>query len=221
MFKNKAQIVYSLVLILCTLLAANSTHAKKIPSSAEDVQPIMVGQTLPKITLTGVDGKPVDLNQSVTQQPTLLVFYRGGWCPYCNAHLADLRKIESDLKNLGYQIIAVSPDRPELLQQTDQKHDLNYTLLSDSKMEAAKALGIAYKLDKGARKEYQEYGIDLEKSSGQKHHLLPVPAAFLLNKEGEVTFSFVAPDYTTRVDNEILLAAAKSQLKASKSPPKE
>lgn len=211
MTKPKLNIAYALLFALCSLMAISHAHAAGIPKRAEDVQPIMVGESLPEITLTTTDNKPFDLNQAIKQHPTLLVFYRGGWCPYCNTHLADLRKIEGDLKDLGFQIIAVSPDLPEFLQQTDDKHKLGYTLLSDAKMQAAKALGVAFKVDKDTRKQYQEYGIDLAKSSGEKHSLLPVPAAFLLNTEGKVTFSFVAPDYTVRVDNQVVLAAAKAQ----------
>lgn len=221
MIKPKRNIAYSLAFTLCSLFFVNHAGAGDVPKRAEDVQPIMVGETIPNLTLTSADNKAVNLNQAVKKQPTLLVFYRGGWCPYCNTHLADLRKIEDELKALGFQIFAISPDQPKFLQQTDAKHKLGYTLLSDSDMNAAKALGIAFEVDKETREQYQQYGIDLEKSSGQKHHLLPVPAAFLLNKEGQITFSFVAPDYTTRVDNEILLAAAKAQLKAPKKTAKE
>lgn len=210
MLKAKSQFVYLLVVFFTSLVLSTQAHAKGLPTKPEDIKPIMVGQSLPSIMLISADNKPFNLNEAIKQQPTLLIFYRGGWCPYCNTHLADLRKIEGDLKALGFQILAISPDLPEFLQQTEDKHKLNYTLLSDSKMDAAKALGIAFKVDKNTRKEYQEYGIDLQKSSGEKHHLLPVPAAFVLNTEGQVTFSFVAPDYTVRIDNDVLLAAAKS-----------
>lgn len=208
MFKTK--FIYSLLALLAIFALNTQSHAEEIPTKPEEIRPIMVGQSLPPITLTGADNKPFNLNKAIKQQPTLLVFYRGGWCPYCNTHLANLRKIEGDLKALGFQILAVSPDLPEFLQQTEDKQKLNYTLLSDSQMGAARALGIAFKVDKSTRTKYQEYGIDLEKNSGEKHHLLPVPAAFILNTDGQVTFSFVAPDYTVRIDNEVLLAAAKS-----------
>ena len=73
-----------------------------------------------------------------------MIVYRGGWCPYCNLHLAALRKVEQPLKEMGFQIIAISPDKPEELMKTDEKHTLGYTLLSDSSATAIKALGLLF-----------------------------------------------------------------------------
>lgn len=202
-----------LLLSIVSALIAHPAWADSPPKNAADIDPIMVGEVLPPITLVDINNKPFDLNKAVQQKPTLLIFYRGGWCPYCNRHLAELRKIEKELTGLGFQIFAISPDLPEFLKQTIDKHGLNYTLLSDNTMAASKALGLAFELDTETLKKYQEYNIDLEKNSGQKHHLLPVPAALLVDTGGKVTFAFVAPDYTVRVDNEVLMAAARAQIK--------
>ena len=83
-------------------------------------------------------------------------------------------------------------------------------------MASAKALGLAFQVDAETLKLYQSYNIDLERNSGQKHHLLPVPAALLVNTDGVVTFTFVAPNYKVRVDNDVILAAAKSLISNQK-----
>ncbi len=199
-----------LLTFFCTLLP--SVYASDVPLSAKDVQPILVGETVPEMALKNIAGDKVMLRALIQEKPTVLIFYRGSWCPYCNTHLANLRKIEDDLKQLGFQIVAVSPDQPAFLKETVQKNQLGYTLLSDSDMALAKALGLAYKVDDDTIQKYDEYGIDLEKNAGRGHHLLPVPAAILVNTEGQVTFTFVAPDYKVRVDNTVLLAAAKAQV---------
>lgn len=208
------QLKNTLILTLFSLLLLPSVGAARVADTAEDIQPIMVGAGLPEVTLTNINGEKVNLNELVKAKPTLLVFYRGSWCPYCNAHLADLRKIDDDLNKMGFQILAISPDQPKFLKEAIEKNKLDYTLLSDSDMSAAKALGLAFKVGDDTIKKYTEYGIDLEKNSGHSHHLLPVPAAILVNTKGEVTFTFVAPDYKVRVDNDLLLAAAKAQLSA-------
>ncbi len=146
-------------------------------------------------------------------KPTVLIFYRGGWCPYCNTQLAGLREIETQVVQLGYQIIAVSPDRPEKLRESLQKHNMNYLLLSDSKMDAATAFGIAYEVDDETSQKYSQYGIDLENVSGEKHHLLPVPSVFIISKDGKIKFHYVNPDYKIRIDPELLLTAARAVLK--------
>ncbi|WP_053980366.1 peroxiredoxin-like family protein [Marinagarivorans algicola] len=200
----------ALLLGAASVVSADGYKAGAPAQNADEIRPILIGQEMPKITLTTPEGKPFDLNKAMAQKPTLLVFYRGGWCPYCNLHLAALRKVEKPLKELGFQIIAVSPDKPEELTKTDEKHSLGYTLLSDSHATAIKALGLAFEVDAVTRVKYKTYGIDLEKSSGQDHHLLPAPAALLVNKDGLVTFSFISPNYKVRVDNELIMAAAKA-----------
>ena len=122
-------------------------------------------------------------------------------------------RIEPALLELGYQIIAISADRPEVLQQSQQKHNPNYLLLSDSSMQGAKALGIAWKADAATLKKLQGFGIDIEQASGEKHHILPVPAAYVLGTDGVIKFAYINPDHKVRVPSAVLLTAAQEALK--------
>ena len=205
----------TLILAIATLSASfnasSSPSASKIPTQASDICPIKVGESLPDITLKDINGQSFDLNKAIKQAPTLLIFYRGSWCPYCNVHLGELKTIEKELKSLGYQIIAISPDLPKNLKMSLDKSELTYTLLSDSTADAAKSLGLAFTVDDETFKMLIGYNIDIEKASGQTHRILPVPAALLLDQTGKVTFSFYSPDYKVRVDKRVLLAAAQSQ----------
>ncbi len=126
--------------------------------------------------------------------------------------MGELIKIEPELLKIGYQVIALSADKPEYLQKSQLKHKPNYLLLSDSTMEAAMAFGVAFKVDAQTVEKYKEFGADLEQASGKTHHLLPVPAAFVIGSDGVVKFSYVNPDFKTRVSSDVLLAAAKSAL---------
>ena len=155
------------------------------------------------------------LVNEVSKKPTILVFYRGGWCPYCSSHLSDLYSIEKELLDLGYQIAAVSIDKPEKLKETLDKTKINYTLLSDSDAEASKAFGLAFKVADEYNNKLKDYGISLEEASGRDHHILPVPAAFVINKKGVIKYSYVNPDHTIRVDPQVLLKAAKMSLEES------
>lgn len=192
-----------------------------IPASADGICPVKIGAKLPALALTTVEGKAFDVNAVVAKKPTVLVFYRGGWCPYCNLQLASLQDIEPKLLAMGYQIIAVSTDRLEGLRKSIEKHDLKYTLLSDSKMDGAKALGIAYKVDDATVERYKQYGIDLEKASGEKHHLLPVPSVFMLGTDGTISFEYINPNYKVRLNPDLLLAAAKAGLEGLTSANKQ
>lgn len=110
---------------------------------------------------------------------------------------------------MGYQILAITPDSVAQLGESKGKIEMSYQLLSDSKMEASQAFGLAYQVDDKTLERYKGYGIDLEAASGEKHHLLPVPAVFFVGTDGVIDFSYVNPDYRVRIEPEILLAAAK------------
>lgn len=195
--------------------------AKPVPDSAELIQPVKVGETVPDVTLTNADGMTFKLMKLVKHQPTILIFYRGGWCVYCNTQLGQLKQIEVPLQKLGYQILAVSPDKVEKIRESLQKYDLSYMLVSDSDAEAIKAFGLAFRVDDATfNKMKKDFGIDLEEHSGKSHHLLPVPAAFVLDKKGKILYSYVNPDYRVRVDSQALLSAAEQAVRSKGSAAK-
>ncbi len=187
----------------------NKNTAAKI---SEQICPLLIGAKVPPLTLTNVDGKSINLNKAVALKPTVLIFYRGGWCPFCNLHLAELKDIEDDLIQLGYQILAVSMDRPAKLRESMQKHEMNYTLLSDSAAAAAKAFGLAFKVEDEHINKLKGFGMNLEEASGQEHHILPVPAAFIIGTDGLIKFEYVNPNYKVRIKADVLLAAARAYL---------
>ncbi len=126
--------------------------------------------------------------------------------------MGELIRIEPQLLELGYQIIAISADKPESLQQSRSKLKPNYLLLSDSSMAGARAFGIAFRVDEKGIEVFKKYGVDLEAASGEKHHVLPVPSAYIVGTDGMIKFSYVNPDYKVRVNAEVLLAAARAAL---------
>ena len=103
----------------------------------------------------------------------------------------------------------MSADRPEKLIDSLKKHDLTYTLLSDHRMDAARAFGIAFQVDEAGLAQFEKYGIDLEEASGETHHVLPVPSVFLIDGTGVVRFRHFDPDYTKRLETDQLMAAAR------------
>ncbi|MCU0448762.1 MAG: AhpC/TSA family protein [Bernardetiaceae bacterium] len=182
----------------------------QVPAKPEDISPLLVGEKIPEVSLGQLDGGKVSLPQLVKRQPTVLVFYRGGWCPYCNTQLAGLQSVEEKLKQAGYQIVAVSPDKAADLQASVDKHQLSYTLLADSKLEAAQQFGLAFQ----APSQYS--GILAKASGGQNPGWLPVPAVYIIAPDGTILFSYVAPNYKQRLSGAVLLAAAEALAKEAK-----
>lgn len=197
----------------CALLSAPAlaqTARSDVPTDATQICPVLTGAPMPSVTVRDAAGNEVDLAARVARKPTLLLFYRGGWCPYCNRHLSAVQEVADELHAMGVRILALSPDRPGLLPGLVEKHGLGYELLSDSEMTAARAFGLAFRLDEAQYERLKGYGHDLEADSGQTHHELPVPAAFVVGTDGTILFSYVNPNYKTRVDAGVLLAAASA-----------
>ena len=202
--------MYYLVLVFA--LIAMSTSLSAQGQTAQDICPILIGTDLPDATVRNIEGADVQVSSVTNGQPTVMIIYRGSWCPYCNKHFSKIGGIEAELKEMGYQMVAVSPDTPENLTKTIDKNDLTYTLLSDSKLDFINALGLSFLVDDKTIKRYKMYGINLEKASGEAHHRLPVPALLIIDKEGMVQFTYVNPNYKVRANPDVVLAAARAAL---------
>ncbi|MGK9117982.1 peroxiredoxin-like family protein [Olivibacter jilunii] len=180
----------------------------KAPESPEDISPLLTGETIPMITLKDVSGKDFELHQAVATKPTILVFYRGGWCPYCSKQLAALQELMPELEKMGYQLIAISTDSPEGLQASATEKHLGYTLLSDANLNASKRFGLAFK----APKAYWEM---LPETTGgmDQELLLPVPSVFILDKSGKIHYEYINPDFKQRLSTELLKAVTQTLYK--------
>lgn len=172
-----------------------------VATSANDVKPVDVGAKAPTGQVDRADGTKADLATLYAEKPTVLIFYRGGWCPFCTAHLAAIGAMQEELVAMGYQIIAISPEAAARTSATAEKHQINFTLLGDPDANVIKAFGLAFKLDDATLEKYKGYGIDLEVSSGGRtHHILPVPAAYVIDKQGKIRYAHWDADYKARID---------------------
>jgi len=200
------------VLLVCSLsgpLLAQDTRSV-IHESAQEVQPLLSGMKAPAFTVRDVEGNAVAIDPAKLEKPLVLTFYRGGWCPFCNLHLAEMRHAEKELNELGFDLWFISIDKPELLYASLQEPDTSYTIYSDSSLEATRAFGLAFKVDDATFERYMGYGIDLEGASGETHHVLPAPATFIIGTNGIINFQYTNPEYTVRLHPDVLLAAARA-----------
>lgn len=180
-----------------------------IAEKAEDVTPLLNGQTVPNVTLKTAGGAPVSLRAAVMAKPSVILFYRGGWCPYCNRQLAELKDIEQDLVDLGYQVLAISPESPSRLQEQKLETEFAVQLLSDAKLEAIRQFGIGFYMPEDKAKLYKEkMDISLTRDANSKP-VLPAPAIFITDQKGVIQFSYVNPNFKVRPSAELILQAAK------------
>jgi peroxiredoxin len=189
-----------LLFIFLATLSTIANAQNTVPKSATEIAPLLIGEKIPDITLKTAENAVVQLSDLFKKKKTVLVFYRGGWCPYCNAHLQALAEAEKQILDLGYQIIAISPDAPENLKITEEKDKIKYTLLSDSKGELIKAVGIAYEAPENYKSVINVH------SKGDNTSLLPVPSVFVLNPESDILFEYIAPDFKHRITTDLLVS---------------
>lgn len=197
---NFKHFITGITLVAAIIMGDNQVKAQGIyPERPEDISPLLIGEQIPEVKLVDAMAKTFDLNKAIASQPTILIFYRGGWCPYCNLELSGLQEIEGELRKTGYQIIAVSTDKPDNLKQSMEKGKLSYTLLSDADLNFSKQMGIAFKAP-------EAYHKMLFKTTDQKNTdmLLPVPSVFILNKKGEIRFEYIEPNFRERISPGLL-----------------
>ena len=194
--------------LLLIMSALASVARAELPADPAAVTPLPVGAPAPDFTVHRADGTPYVFNSRHLVAPHIVIFYRGGWCPYCNAQLADLRLVEPKLRASGFVILFVSTDRPELLYSSLKAADIHYTLLSDGQLLAAKAFHIAYHLDEAAYARQLKFGVDLEATTGSSEHALPVPSVFVIDTSGVIRFEYSNPDYKVRLGADELWKAA-------------
>ena len=207
MNKGFSGLIMALLMGFSTVCMAERTD---IHSSAEEVQPLLVGMKAPDFTLRDVEDQTFRFESGAQDKPIVLTFFRGGWCPYCNLHLAELRLAEKQLREMDFNIWFISIDSPEFLLESLDDPDIGYTLYSDSSLSATRAFGLAFQVDDELNERYLSWNIDLEKASGETHHVLPAPATYLIGTDGLINFAYINPDYKVRLHPDVLMAAAKA-----------
>jgi peroxiredoxin len=200
--------LYPQLIGLLGVLASASAFAG-IPDSPQQVQPLVVGARAPLFSARTTEGALRTFGPDSYKKPLVVIFYRGGWCPYCNAQLSDLHLVEPKLRKSGFEIVFLSTDRPDLLYSSLKATDIHYTLLSDNHLEAAKSFHVAYHVDEATFAKMREYGVDLEASTGTKQHELPVPSVFIIDTSGTIRFVYSNPDYKIRLGADELWTAAQ------------
>jgi len=201
--------------LICSLSNQHSYAETLIAETAYDVEPLQVGQSAPRFVARTVDNDLFSFNPGTLERPVILVSFRGGWCPFCNMHLSELRDVIPEINALGVDVLFLSGDRPELLyrslkRETQEEIDgLGYQILSDADASAAIALGIAFKASRATIERRNAKGQDIAGSSMLRHGILPVPSVFAVGTDGVIAFSHVNADYKVRLPADDLFRVAR------------
>ncbi len=211
-----AALLTVMVLSLACSMTLQYGHADvPIAATAQDIQPLTTGDEAPRFILRTVNNDEFVFNPRELERPAVIITFRGGWCPFCNMHLSELRHVVGEIDSLGVDVLFLSGDRPDQLYESldrETQEDiagLGYTIYSDADAQAAVALGIAFRAAQGTIDRRLEKGQDIEASSMQRHGVLPVPSVFAIGRDGVIAFAYSNADYKVRLPADELLAVAK------------
>ena len=179
-------------LLLATPALAQTTPAPLTASA------LTVGETAPAFKSQDTAGRPVELAQLLKKGPVVLYFYRGQWCPYCNKQLSQLQDSLQTLTAKGAQVVVITPETQTNIDKTVEKTKLSIPIVHDQDFAIMKAYKTAFTVDDATVQKYQIHGIDLKGANGADVAVLPVPATYVIGRDGKIKYAFFNPDYRHR-----------------------
>lgn len=192
------------------LALMNTTNEELIAQHIKD-NALQIGQKVENFSLANHNGENIELADLLKKGPVIISFYRGGWCPYCNLELKALNDYLPQFKTQSAQLVAISPQLPDETLSTAQKNDLEFDVLCDVSNKVAEQFGLLLTLDERIQALYTQFGIDFEHYYGDKSFKLPLPATYVINQEGVITYAFLSEDYTLRAEPIDVMTALESE----------
>lgn len=168
------------------------------------------GEAAPLFQLPNAVGKTISLQNELKKGVVVLVWYRGGWCPYCNTMLHELQLYLPVIKAAGANLLAISPEMPDHSLSTSEKHQLQFEVLSDHDNTVAKSYGITYQLDSATA---EAYGKTLAQHNGNNKAELPLAAVYIIDQQGVIRYTFLDADFRRRAEPYDIVATVQNLAK--------
>ena len=192
-------------------LAVMDAETSRLTASDLAAHALKVGDATPDFILPDANGLPVRFRSLLHHGPVVIVFYRGGWCPYCNLNLRGFQRALPKLQELGAQVVAISPQLPDNSLSTQERNELAFPVLSDVGNKVARQFGIVFELNDELLALYRQFGHALEEANGEGgKRELPIPATFLADPRGIIRLAYVDVDYTRRMDPDDVIETLKT-----------
>ena len=190
--------------------AVYEAKLEEIRASFVSETAVGVGHKAPGFDLPGIDGRRLMLDDILRQGSVVLTFYRGGWCPYCNIQLRAYQAILPQITALGGRLVAVSPQLPDGSLSTAEKNSLTFDVLSDVGNEVAHRYGLVFTLPAELRDAMRASNKALPAINGDDSWELPVPATFVVGRDGRVAFASLDIDHRARPEPEAVLEGLRA-----------
>jgi peroxiredoxin len=184
-----------IILFACFLgIISNSLYAQEKPEG------LFINSKAPEFKAVDQNGNEIILKDLRKTGPIILVFYRGYWSPYCMKYLKQLQDSVEQIKEKGAHLLAVSPEVDSAMMKTLEKINAGYSIISDVEMKIMKAYDVKYQVTEKEYSRLKMSEIDLAKNNAQKPDaaFLPIPAVYIIGKDGEIKYRFFETDYKKR-----------------------
>ena len=189
----------------------------ELVASGQAGRALKAGDRAPSFVLSDADGATVSSEERLARGPLVLTFYRGIWCPYCNMDLQAIEAAAADIRALGASLVAISPQTAANSRRSQRENNLSFPVLNDAGGAVAEAFGLKFRLPDDLIAVYGQFGVDLPKINGDPSWTLPMPARYVIGRDGVIAYAEVNPDYTHRPDPEELLPTLRSLLAAARA----
>ena len=159
---------------------------------------LAVGAAAPSFQLPDQDGKVVSSQELLRRGRLVICFIRGRWCPFCVAQLEAMNRGLSYVEKAGASLIAISPQTVKQAFFMRDQHQLRFPLLSDAGNQVARQFGLVYRVPEEQKQVYSRTFVNLPFLNGDASWELPIPATYILERDGRVLYASADPDYTRR-----------------------
>jgi len=177
-------------------------------SGAGDAVP-KPGKIMPPFVLPDEDGRLISLKALLEQGPVVATFHRGHWCPYCRISINTLAKAQHQIEGFGARMVAIVPESGPFTAEMKFDSNVRFPILSDMDNGYALSLNLAIWVGTEMEEFMTKIGRRLPQYQGNDSWMLPIPATFVVNRDGRIKARFVDPDYRKRMSVEALIAALK------------
>lgn len=192
---------------LATMEKETAVTAENLLGTNENNLGLKAGSQVADFSINTYDGKPSSLKQLLENSEILVVFYRGGWCPYCNFQIRQLAQNFAEFKKRGVTPVLISVDKPDAAALVKNAYDIPFPVLSDPELAAHEAFDVVLYPDAEMIERYKKFGINLKEWSGKDHNKIAITSAFLVDKSATVKWAHVSKDFRTRPSPEQFLNA--------------
>jgi peroxiredoxin len=193
------------------VVAAFASDQAALAAGGVPAGAVSVGDTLAPFALSDATGQTCTLDELTAAGPAVIVFYRGGWCPYCNVALRTYeRDLLPQLAAYSAQLVAISPETPDASLTTQEKAELSYPVLSDPGAAVAWSLGITFDPSKEGLAAQRQIGVDIRTTRADGATKLPMPTVVIVDRDHIVRFADIRSDYTGRSEVDEILAALQT-----------